>query len=218
MWWAVPTLHDSFLRNAVRLEAYVISRLLLESLWLLAVVLVAVQFALIVVWSWLRSRAAARAVWIGFAAIPALLILSTVVETPRERIIQVCRELADAVETVTQRPAGDIGVIGQHLAGSFEANGLDRTEVLDRAKAVFERYTIHDPRLRNFEVTLPQQDMGTATFNASCRVESQEGYYGYLPTRWRLRFRLLGDTWKVTRAEPIPIPPLNLRGLDEVLR
>ena len=51
-------------------EVSVITRLLFESLWMLAAALAAVQFTLIAIWSWLRSRTAARAVCIGFAVIP----------------------------------------------------------------------------------------------------------------------------------------------------
>ena len=52
------------------------SRVFLESLWLLAVVWFAVQFVLVAVWSWRRTATPARVVWGGFAALPLLIGLS----------------------------------------------------------------------------------------------------------------------------------------------
>ena len=189
-----------------------ISRVLLDSLWILAAVLVAVQLVLIAIWSRLRSRGAGRAVWIGFAAIPTLLILSAVVVTPRERIIIICHDLADAVEA--NNPAG----IEAYLSGDFQAGGLDRLQFMDHAEATLERFSVYYPELRRFEVTFPRKDKTVATFNVFCRIESPEAMLGWLPTRWRLTFRYVGGAWKVTNIESIPIPPLHIDDLTDLPR
>jgi len=179
---------------------------------MLAAVLVAAQFAVIVVWSWLRSRTAARAVCIGFAAIPTLLILSAVVVTSREHIITVCRNLAEAVEL------NDVPAIEQPLSRDFEASGLERSAFVEQVEHVLTRFSVHDTELKRFEVTFPSKDVGIATLNASCRVESAEMSYGWLPSRWRLTFGRVGGTWLVTNIESIPIPPLHIRDLKNVPR
>ena len=71
--------------------------LLLERLWLLGGALIALQFLLIAIWSWRRTPRAALAVRVGFVAAVALLVLSYFVQTPRERMESVCRQLADAI-------------------------------------------------------------------------------------------------------------------------
>lgn len=189
-----------------------VNRLLLESLWLLGAVLVAVQFVLIAIWSWRRSRAAARAVQIGFVAMPTLLILSALVTTSRERIITVCRDLARAVE------ADDIRTIEGHLSGDFNVDGLDRPAFVEHVEQVLRRFGVYDPRLTRFDVTFPDKGTGVAIFNASCRIESVEMSYGWVPSRWRLTLARVGDAWLVTQIESIPIPPLHLRDLEDVPR
>jgi hypothetical protein len=189
-----------------------IGRLLFERLWLLATVLVTVQFILIAIWSWLRTRGAARGVWIGFGAIPILLILSVVVVTPRERIVAICRELAEATESKA------IGVIGHYLSRDFEAGRLDRESFLARAEATLQRYSVHYPELRRFTITFPREGVGVAEFSASGQIESPESMYGWLTTRWRLTFRRQGDDWRVERVETIPVPPLNVGRLEDLLR
>jgi len=193
-------------------EPFVITRLLFESLWMLAAALAAVQFTLIAIWSWLRSRTAARAVCIGFAAIPTLLILSAVVVTSRERIIMVCHDLAKAVE------ADDVSAIRRHLSADFEADGLERSAFVEHVEGVLARFSVHYPELKRFKVTFPDKGVGIATFNVSCRVESAEMSYGWLPSRWRLTFGRFGDAWLVTNIKPIPIPPLHIHHLKDVPR
>ena len=124
----------------------IILRLLFESPWLLLVVLVAVQFGLIIVWSWRRSRLSARAVWTGFVAMPTLIALSLLVVTPRERVIGLCRDLASMVD------AGDVAGIARHLAEDFDAAQMDRDAFLESVERSLTHYHVDDARLRRFEV------------------------------------------------------------------
>ncbi len=189
-----------------------LTTLLLERPWLLLLGLGTIEFTLIVLWSRRRSRGLARLIWIGLAATPVLLVLCHLVVTPRERIIALCHELASAVET------GDMAAIEERLAADFEAAGLGGAELVDRLEQTLTRHHVIKPRLDRFEVTLPTDRVGEVTFGAICRVESYEGHFDRLPSRWRLTLRKGGDTWEVITIETLPVPPLHARSLHELFR
>ena len=181
------------------------SRLLLEKPWILLLILITIQFALIVIWSRLRSRLWGRAVWTGFAAIPLFVAVSVAVVTPRERIITICRDLAAMVDD------GDITSIGEHLAEDFNAGGYGSEEFLQRLESRLTIYHVDNARLRGFEVTLSGRSEATAVFGAICSVRSADGFLDRLFTRWRLTVRRNGQNWKVAQVESLPTPLLPFR-------
>ena len=185
--------------------------LLFEGTWLLAALLVAFQFLLIVIWSRRRSRLWARIVWAGFVAIPSLLVLSKLVVTPTEQIVDLCRTLARLVDE------GEVDAIGRHLADEFEAAKLDRTAFLERVADGLTRYRIDNPRLRAFEVEFPRDAEGVAVFNAVCRVRSADTML-QVPSRWRVAFRLFAGKWRVTGLEALPTPLSPVRNLRDWIR
>ena len=189
-----------------------ILKLLFESPWLLLPVLVVIQSVLIAVWWWRRGRAWARIVWIGLGGIPALLLVSTLVVTPRERIAALCRDLAALVDE------GDVAAIGRHLASDFEADGLDRSEFLDRAEHTLTRYHVDDARLGSIDVVFPRPKEGVAVFDAVCRIHSVDAYFDRLTSRWRVTYRRGGQLWLVTKIEPLPTPLSPIRDVRDWLR
>ena len=189
-----------------------ISKLLFESFWQLLILLVAVQFGFIAVWSWRRTRLWTRTVWIGFATMPVLLLLSIIVVTPREEVIGICRDLAAAVEL------GDPGAIGKHLAEDFEAAEFSRFEFLDRVEQSLTRYDVDQARLRNFEVSFPRRNEAVAVFNAACRVRCVDAFFDRLASRWRLTFRDDGRTWRVTKVEALPTALSPIRDVRDCFR
>jgi len=190
----------------------VLTRMLFESLWLLAGVWVPVQFALIAVWSWRRSRRSARIVWGGFVALPVLMLLSFVVITQREQVIAVCNELGAFVE------GGDVDVISARLADDCVAEQLTREEFLDRVHDSLTRYRIWDVSLRGFETTFSDSESCAVEFHAAARVRSQDLPYDWLASRWRLAFRREGDSWTVTNIKSLPTRQGNLPSLGDLLR
>ena len=188
-----------------------ISRILFESPWLLVITWVAVQFILIAVWSWQRSKAAGRIVWVGFAAAPLLLITSVLVVTPREQIINLTRTLAGHVDDPNLR------AIKLLLADDFHAGDFDRDTFLDRLEPALTKYRIDDPRLRWFQVSFPESDVGVVEFHATAHVRSPEVLYDWIASRWRLTFRREGEQWLLTEVESLPTPPLNLDNLRDWL-
>jgi len=172
---------------------------------------IAIQLVLIAVWSWRRSSVWSRVVWAGFVAFPALLVLSVVVVTPRERIVGLCRELTRLVE------GGNVAAIGGHLADDFEAAGLDRDDFLERVTEALTNYRVTDARLSRFEVKFPQERVGIAEFQAVCWVRSADKYQDRLLSRWRLTFRGQGRDWKVRGIEALPTPLSPISNLRQCL-
>ncbi len=188
------------------------SRIFFESLWLLAVVWFAVQFVLIAVWSWRRTQTAARAVWIGFAALPLLIGLSVWVVTPRERIVQLCEELGGFVDD------GNVTAIGLRLTDDFALEDYDRQAFLARVERSLTEFHVDDPRLSGFRVELTDADHGTVQFHASAHVRSPDLVYDWISSRWRLTVRKVGDEWRVSKIEALPSGPPGLGNLLDWLR
>jgi len=186
--------------------------LLFENLWALASLLVAVETALVVIWSRRRTRASVWAVLVGIGMIPACFALSVLVETPRERVIAFCWELARAVDD------GEVASIAEHIAEDFQTDGHDRSAFVERLEQTLTRFRVDHPRLRNFEVMFPTDESAVATLTATCGVRSVDAVFDHLPSRWRLTLRRDGESWLVVKIEPIPTAPLNLRHLRDWLR
>ncbi len=186
--------------------------LLFERTWVLLIVLIAAQFALICVWSWQRTTATKRLVWIGFALIPVLLTLSVWVVTDRERIIELCHELAHYVDK------GNAPAILTRLADTFHADTLDRVDFEARLFSALKRDRIDDPETGSFTVTFPRAHEAVATFDVGCYVRNEEGFNGWLRSRWRLFFRRDDGAWRVTGIEVVPTPFSPLRDLHRWLR
>ena len=188
-----------------------ITGILFENLWSLAIAWVMVQFILIAMWSRRRDRLSARIVWGGFAALPLLVILSIMVVTPREQIIRLCRDLAGYVDD------GNVAAIEENLASDVDAGGLRRDEFTIRLERTLTYYRVDDPVLRGFEVTLPGADLGVAEFQASANIRSPELIHDWFTSRWRLTCRRSGGEWEVTKIESLPTPPLNIHDLGQWL-
>jgi hypothetical protein len=182
----------------------------LESPLLLLLAWALVQIVLIWVWSVRRDRFAARLAWGGFAAIALLEALSLSVQTNREQIIALCRQLAREVD------AGNVAAIGEHLADDFEAGGMDRNRFLDAAAAALSAYRVDRPRLHSFEFEWPDENTAVTEFAALCRVRAPR-MYGQIPSRWRLTLQRADDEWRVRRIQSVPVPPLHVADLRQWL-
>ena len=180
-----------------------ITKLLFESKWILAAAWVAAQFTLIAIWSWRRSRPWARTVWVGFIALPLLLVISSLVVTARERIITACEHLAASVE------ARDVAAIQRTLADDFEAEGLDRDAFIRRLERELTRYRVWDVTLRQFEVTFPREDVGVVEFHATARVRSADIVHEWVASRWKLTFHNRSSAWQLARIKAIPSSPFR---------
>jgi len=189
-----------------------ITRILLESHWLLLFTWLPVQFVIIAVWSRRRTRLTARIVWIGFAALPVLAIVARLVVTRREQVIGACHELATYVRKA------NLPALERRIAPDFETDDLDREAFLARLEQTLDRYRVVDVSLRAFEVTFSDQERAEAEFHATAYVQSANLPYDRLSSRWRLTFRRAGDRWLLTALEPRPVGPLDLRRLQDWLR
>lgn len=188
-----------------------IAPLFFEAPWRLAIVLVVVQFALIAIWSRVRSRIARRTVWVGFAALVLLPVVNRLVVTDREESIDFCRKLATLVDEGRPRE------IAAHLSAGFEAAGLGRDAFLDRLEERLERFRIDDPTLGGFEITFTGPEEAVVVLDATCSVRSVEAYLARVLSRWRLTLRRSGDGWQLARIEALPAPFSPVRDLRRFL-
>lgn len=189
-----------------------VQRILLESVWLLVIAWVVVQFVCVALWSWRRTQATKRLALGGIVALPLLLATSLAVETPREQVVAVCQLLGSGVEE------GDVSTIERLLTPGFEAGGLDGGAFIDRLAEKLSRYRVRALSLSRFVIRVDGIDRIVAEFSALCSVRSPDAVYDRVRSRWRLVFHRRGGMWRVAQLESVPVPPLNLRSVDGWLR
>ena len=174
-----------------------------EHFWYFAIIGLAVIATLGIRWL-LSGESSGRVFWAASLVTGVLLALNGAIDTPQERIIGLCRKLAEAVDR------GEVTAIGERLAPSFSTDGLDRDSFLEFLTVALSRARIDRARLSNFSITLKSEDRATATFHAKCNIKSAEGFFGALPSRWRLQLINTQQDWRVECIESVPVPPLNL--------
>ncbi len=187
-----------------------LTRLLFENLAALALVAVIVELVLLWAWAARRTRRSGRVVVVGLLLFAAMLLLSHLVVTVRERVVGLCRRLAVLAD------AGDVTGVGGHLAEDFAAAHWNREEFLQLVSARLREYPLDELGLSGFEVEFPSPNDATAVFDAVCRVRSPEGEWGRILSRWRLTIRRSDGGWLVSRieAQPSPLSPVkDLRSL-----
>lgn len=189
-----------------------IVRLLFESPFLLTPVWLVSQFILVALWSHRRRRWCARLVWLGFAALPALLILQHLVVTPREQIITLCRELAGFVEEK------DLKAIRTRLSPDLDAEGMTRDELIGLAEWTLSRYHVTDARLSDFEISFAANGIGRVQFKATCGLGAEEESLERMRTAWRLRLRRTATGWEVIQIEMMETPFSPLSSLHQLTR
>ncbi len=188
-----------------------LTHIILESRVLLLLAWAPLQIAAIAFWSWQRTDIARRVVWSGFAALPVLMVVSTLVVTQREEVITLCRRLARAVEQA------DVATIAQHIAPDFSAAGYDRDSFLDRLDQRLHQVRVQRPRLSSFDV-IPADGATIVTFTAAAGVRAPDMPHQYLLTRWRIHLRRTPDAWRITRLEPLPTATFPIRDLRQFVR
>lgn len=142
---------------------------------------------------------------------PPLLLTSYLVETDREQIMRICRELAAGFE------AEDDSVLREYLAPDFSSGRFGRADLIEALHGLWKRMAIHHPQLSQFRIAFGSDHESVVEFHAACRFESRDFHHPWVVTKWRLVFRASGHTWRLQFIEPIPFPPFNIRDLDAVL-
>lgn len=142
-------------------------------------------------------------VWTGFAAFPILLAISLFVQTPREQIVEMCRDLATSVEKA------DVAAIEIHFADELEVRGYDRDALVTRLRKRLEEIRVSDVFLGGFDVTTASRDAAVVTFRATGRVRGPDLLQQWISSRWKLTLRRRGDRWLITGIESLPVTPLD---------
>jgi hypothetical protein len=173
-----------------------ITALLFEKPLYLAPVLVVVQFVLVRRWVQRRTVRSRRAVLIGFVVIPLLLVVQAVVETDRERIISLCRELAVAAED------GDVVTIGGQVADRFQTEGVGRDEFLSLTARALAAVHPENAKLTGFDVTFTDGRRATVRFRAVVYVYYADAMRSRRLSKWELRFERVSGRWQVVFLSP----------------
>jgi len=186
--------------------------LLFENLWLLALVLIGIQVALMLIWYWRRTVRSAHMAW--FAAVVSMLLMLTSwwVETSREAVANCCRELVFWAESE------DIGAIESALATPFEADGMDREAFIAWVRRGFRKYDFAQARLSALDIRCSAPSRCVSDFRVGCRVESLDSGSVWIPTRWEITWITQGERWRLVGVKPIPTPPLHLKSLHQMFR
>jgi hypothetical protein len=188
-------------------------RILFENPIWAVVVWVPVQIALLVVWSRCRTGRSVRIVWIGFASLPLLLVVQSLVETRREGVIAFCHRLADYAEH------GEAAAIEAAIAPEFRVHRrYQREEFLEHLRRTLATARFERIRLHRFRVGPLDGPAVRITFDASAIVSGQETGRRRARVRWIVSLRREGDDWLVTRAEPQPSHASPIGHLEELFR
>lgn len=187
-------------------------RFFFERWWLLCSVLVVVELVCFAIWSRRRTTLAARITWISLAALVVLPLVSHLVVTQRERVEELCREIAHTIDV------GDIQALKAHLADDFEVAGLDRDEFVERVARALSRYRVDHPSLHRMSVTFPPAGGAVAVFDAVCSVRSRQNNLDRLFSRWRVTLVQTESEWRVVTIKAIPSPLSPIRNIRDYLR
>lgn len=150
-------------------------------------------------------------VWIGLAALPLLMTLSTLVVTTREQVVAACHDLAHHVE---HRERDRISAM---LSDDFRAADLDRDAFVERTDAALSRFAIKQLRLKRFAFSAEADGRSTVAFSATCQVRTTDAFFDRVPSRWELGFKRGTDGWKVSSIRALPAPFSPVRRLDDWL-
>lgn len=186
--------------------------LLLEHPVVLALCWLVMEIVLLAVWSSRRTRATRNAALIGLAALPVLEAVNFLVVTPREQVITICHDMADAVER------NDMDALARHVDAEFSAVDLDRHGFLEAVSNTLSHFRVEEPYLHQFDVTISKGDTAVAEFNASCYVVAQGVRQQRLLSRWRVMMRRRGDAWRMITVDALPTAMSPIRNLRDVLR
>lgn len=188
-----------------------ICRMLFESpIWLGVFSFIA--FAVVLLW---RRR------WTGWAeryglpltlaVILVLFVVQSLVVTQREQIMNTLHEFVLAAE---QR---DGPALGAALSPDYEADGLNRDDVLALVTAMLESVRIQDTCVMNVDLQI--DDPAASMILAARATVSIRGAVGELHWgRWRISWRREGDVWRITSLIPEMVDNVPVLGMRELRR
>lgn len=122
------------------------------------------------------------------AGIALFWLLSQLIVTDRKRLEINVREMADAVVT------GKEDVLLGHWADDFQFQGINREPLAKAATRTAKHFKVDHIRIWGWQVDNVDRKAGTADVNFGATAEGK-------PYRFRGRFRLVGDQWKLQRID-----------------
>jgi len=189
-------------------------RLLFEDLTLL---LIAEMIALAIAIAIHRRRYTAksrRGVWLTLAVCALFIMQSLMIKTDRERLIELIREMAVAVDR------GDVRAVEQRLDETFLADGRDKPTFTAEVNDWLQRWQIDEAKIgRKVEVVI-DNDSSMLTFRAFCDARNnRDTYYGTI-SKWQVSCIRRERDWKVQGVKllNVRIGLLELNQIGDVFR
>jgi hypothetical protein len=175
---------------------------------LLGVVVVTV-IALGIVWSQRQTPGMRRAFVASIVVGLLLLLVNRLVETDREAIERMVRQLAVAVES------NDMASVAAHLDDAYAAEGFSKDEIVPLIEITLKRVDVSQARLSRFEFDV-NGDQASIEFDAFCRLRSNNFEQPVL-SRWALDVARVDDGWRVTAIQPLVFNKQKVDGLSDLL-
>lgn len=170
-----------------------IVRIFFESPMLLFTVLLLVEVAFAICW-WLRPTRVSAGLAVGGLFVGAvLLIVQHLVVTDREQIRELIENLALAVDCEDIRP------IEAAIDSEYNADGMDKAQLLRRMREAFEHADIDDVKLVDTRIQA-EGDHAVVNLRAHARVRSPDWPYDYHLSAWDIELVRRGSAWRVMAA------------------
>jgi hypothetical protein len=163
--------------------------------------------AVIVVWyvaAGHRHRGLFILAIVGLAGL--YLLLDILVETRREQVIRKLREMAGGVAK------RDADGVGRHIAKSFQTQGMNAAEFVDRVKAALEQRRIDELVVWDLDTELAEDEQTIlVTFQAKPKINGVQTPHFFCEATFVLesdgQWRMSGfKVFLVDRSKPLDLP------------
>jgi ketosteroid isomerase-like protein len=174
---------------------------LLESPWLIAVGLVAIGAVLrLIARQQGRTRLAATW-WVALAAAAAVVMLSRVVETPREQIMRHTRHLISLTEPIDADAVVSYLMPDAMIVGPGGESWMDVDQMRDVLETVAKRFPIDSQAIRRLDAE-NRGGEGLVLLDLRTTLSTGMGAQMPVPTRWLVTWRRSADgDWLVHRIK-----------------
>jgi hypothetical protein len=134
-----------------------------------------VAAAILGLWWHRRHRGYLKALGVVALAALAYFLLDRMIETPREKVANAIRDMADAANE------RDVDRLLRHLSDDFSYRGIDKKTFRERAKSALVGFDIRNVSTKNLRFLKDDRDAGTMTVRFDAFADNNRVNYRMLP-------------------------------------